>query len=508
MSEFFGLSNQHQLLGLSTATFDEPERGSDDSDDVKCEAHQVATGETRDPASAERLSVQQTTQSPASSDSDGFIQVQCDDANPTLQYGNGVSELGPSPAIVANPFTSPQHAGDFHPPMQFPLSFGDPHLSHGLPMHELPVHQLDSLPVHETMLHDPDIANLFPNSDFFAVPAAPQFPSQLISEGAINSNVETPIHEELTENLVKSESLSPTSMSASSPAPIDMRFKSPPPPADIASRRNKHRPAPLGIPSLRGGPHMAGPKTGIDMPRRNENASPMRRISSATGGLTGRIQKPFVNTGGPRSPFMIERNKEALFQQLQLQSPIMGTRGNAMSPETPDGMNNQCLRENTATSASDDDQNFGFGSLHAIGGFPIYKAESSIKTPPDTPSLAANFPEHFFPNSIEQAWSYVPHDEPLPTPSLCSHGGSELEFSMAPQMPGYVASQPATPSFPPSIGPTYGGFFGGNLANAEYNFPDSYPPECSARSSPAGPLKSKQFQFAQNVTPQDFNQEK
>jgi hypothetical protein len=140
--------------------------------------------------------------------------------------------------------------------------------------------------------------------------------------------------------------------------------------------------------------------------------------------------------------------------------------------------------------------------MGAVNNFPMYKAEMNVKTPPDTPGLASNFPEHFFPNAADQAWNFMPHDEPLPTPSLCSHDGSELQFSMASQIPGYIASQPVTPSFPPSIGPAYGGIYG----NAEYNFPESYPADSSARSSPVAPAKSKQFQFAQNVTPQDFNE--
>jgi hypothetical protein len=84
---------------------------------------------------------------------------------------------------------------------------------------------------------------------------------------------------------------------------------------------------------------------------------------------------------------------------------------------------------------------------------------------------------------------------------------------MAPQLPGYVASQPVTPSFPPSMAPAYtnAGFFGSGAAGlgqqqTEYHFPESYPADASsARSSPVAPLRSKQFQFAQNVTPQDYS---
>jgi hypothetical protein len=333
------------------------------------------------------------------------------------------------------------------------------------------------------------------------MPSMAPFPSQLITDGLARNNNESPVQHASPEIYVKPENVSPCSVPASLPTAADMRFKSPPPPADIASRRNMRRPAPLGLSAIRGGP---GPKTGIDVPRRSETASPMRRISSATGGLPGRVQKSFSN--GPRSPFLMDRTKEAILQSLQSShSQTVASFSTAMSPVSPADANGQGLRENTvATSASDEEQGFALGP---VPGYPVYKADANIKTPPDTPALAANFPEQFFASSAEQAWNFAPHDEPLPTPSLCSHGGSELEFSMAPQMPGYVASQPVTPSFPPSIGPTYNGFFGGgNMSNSEYTFPDSYP-ESSARSSPVGPPKSRQqFQFAQNVTPQDFTE--
>jgi hypothetical protein len=162
------------------------------------------------------------------------------------------------------------------------------------------------------------------------------------------------------------------------------------------------------------------------------------------------------------------------------------------------------------TNASDDKLGYPFGSLGAVNGLPLYNGDAAAaRTPPDTPGLQTHFHEPYLPNSFDHAWNFVPQDEPLPTPSLCSHGGSELEFSMAPQLPGYVASQPVTPSFPPSVGPTYAGYFGTSLGhNTEYHFPDSYPAESSARSSPVAPPRSKQFQFAQNITPQDFNTDK
>lgn len=206
----------------------------------------------------------------------------------------------------------------------------------------------------------------------------------------------------------------------------------------------------------------------------------------------------------------MERNKEALLQSLQDgQSPAMASLNSAMSPLSPGG-HNQSAREGTVgISSSDEEAGFAYGSLGAVGGFSMYKSEATMKTPPGTPGLQMGMQDAYFTGSMDHAWNFAPQDEPLPTPSLCSHGGSELEFSMAPQMPGYVASQPVTPSFPPqSMGPTYNGFFGPSLAQTEYHFPDSYATEPSARSSPTNMPRSKQFQFAQNITPQDFSADK
>jgi hypothetical protein len=206
----------------------------------------------------------------------------------------------------------------------------------------------------------------------------------------------------------------------------------------------------------------------------------------------------------------MDRNKEALLQSLQeTQTPSMASLNNAMPSLGPEGMHGSGMGDGAVgASVPDDEQGYPFGSLGHVSGLPLYNAESAVKSPPETPGVQVGFHESYFPSSLEHAWNYVPQDEPLPTPSLCSHGGSEVEFSMAPHLPGYVASQPVTPSFPPTMGPTYTGFFGTSLGQAEYHFPDSYPAESSARSSPVAPPRSKQFQFAQNITPQDFNTDK
>jgi hypothetical protein len=258
----------------------------------------------------------------------------------------------------------------------------------------------------------------------------------------------------------------------------------------------------------------------------------------------------------------MDRNKEALLQTLQetqQASTSMPTLSSAMAPPmTHDEILASTAVGNGGVHISDDEQNsYPFGSLANLEGMPFYNGNADqhpVKSPLDTPGLGlGTFADAYFPTSLEnhQAWSYTSTqpDDPLPTPSLCSHGGSELEFSMAPALPGYVASQPVTPSFPPpsvaaaaaaSMGPAFppAGFFGnggsaptGSVCGpSEYHFPDSSTavlsssyPECSGvvrcASPPGGipppkPLAqlagagTKQFQFAQNITPQDFSNDK
>jgi hypothetical protein len=207
----------------------------------------------------------------------------------------------------------------------------------------------------------------------------------------------------------------------------------------------------------------------------------------------------------------MDRNKEALLQSLQEnQTPNMASLNSAMSPISPGGVLGSGMGDGAVAAHSPkDDHSYPYGSLAPVGGAHFYaNADSAVRSPPGTPGFPMGFQDGYFPTSFDHSWNYVQQDESLPTPSLCSHGGSELEFSMAPQLPGYVASQPVTPSFPPSMGPTYTGYFGTSLGPTEYHFPDSYPTESSARSSPVAPPRSKQFQFAQNITPQDFSTDK
>ncbi|KAL2132639.1 hypothetical protein VTI74DRAFT_3578 [Chaetomium olivicolor] len=491
--ELYGLHDQQQPQGLSTAGFG----GDDDTTESN------NTSPTRELAN----STPQTTipaapvcRSPASSEHDGLVPVKYE-AIPSPYPTQEMAQSTP-PSAVTGSFAETRVKDELQHPTAFSYRLAD-----AMPTDGMPRLTLDGLTPHNGInMTDTGALSPFSEQDYFATPSASQFPSEMVASSApCNADGHLLRHQTSVESLATSDIASPVSMPDSPSTVSNLRFKPPPPPADIAGRRKSRRPAPLGLTSLRGG---AGPKTGIDAPRRADTVSPLtlRRISSATGSLHGRVQKSFVG-GGPRSPFAMDRNKEALLQSLQeTQAPAMASLSSAMSPISPDGMLASGMGEcPMGPSSSEDEQTYPFGSLGTVGGVSMYNGETTIKSPPGTPGLPLGFHEPYLPNLLEHAWNYGPQDEPLPTPSLCSHGGSELEFSVAPQLPGYVASQPVTPSFPPTIGPTYTGFFGSSLGQTEYHFPDSYPTESSARSSPVALPRSKQFQFAQNITPQDFN---
>ncbi|KAK4242370.1 hypothetical protein C8A03DRAFT_29468 [Achaetomium macrosporum] len=493
---------QYALQGLSAAAFgrDDNTRTEGDYAATKSEpaSHSAATSASATPA---------CDSSPSSSESDGFVHVKYEPSAGSAPPTQGMPELAQRSA-TAGSFHDVQARIEFQQRQQTVFPF---RLAGATAVDCLPRPDFDALnPHHGIGINDVGAFSPFAEQDYFATPSVSQFSSEMsvASSAPTEFNDQLLRHQVSVESLAASDAVSPASMPDSPSTIANSRFKSPPPPADIAGRRKSRRPAPLGLSSLRGGP---GPKTGAEVPRRADTVSPMRRISSATG-LYGRVQKSqFMGPCGPRSPFTMDRNREALLQSLQetTHAPTMASLDSAMSPMSTEGMlgssTGECV---VGVNGQEDDQGYPFGSLGAVNGVPLYNAESAIKSPPGTPGVSMGFHEAYFPSSLDQTWNYVPQDEPLPTPSLCSHGGSEVEFSMAPQLPGYVASQPVTPSFPPTMGPTYTGFFGTSLGQTEYHFPESYPPESSARSSPVAPPRSKQFQFAQNVTPQDFTTDK
>ncbi|KAM0322874.1 hypothetical protein ACHAQA_009215 [Verticillium albo-atrum] len=300
---------------------------------------------------------------------------------------------------------------------------------------------------------------------------------------------------------IKFEHLSPDSAHSPMSGIPSLHFKSPP--VDIASRRNTKRPAQLGTGCMRSFSYnQAGMKTGMELPRRSEIPSPMRRVASATGSLPRGIQKPVSAT--PRSPMYFDRNQESLLLQMAARTPVAPVPHCSAAPPTPNTpviVDTQAMREHTvSSSASEEDKRYTFQ-----GGLPSaqFHMDPTMRTPPDTPGLMSNFSGVMFPNNhLQTNFDYSGiADEPLVTPGL---GGFEAEFpAMSASLPSYVAptcaSQPSTPSYPPTnMGPAFFPSYQGG--NAEYNWC-----EASLKASP-GQSRARNFQFT-NMTAQDFHAE-
>jgi hypothetical protein len=335
----------------------------------------------------------------------------------------------------------------------------------------------------------------------FEMQAAATFPSEYLPSTAMEEPMLIPTSEQAIHGLpqpseiaaeeIKAElQLSPVSLSLSPPTSVDLRFKSPPPPSNLAIRRNIRRPSALHLSSSTSPMIGSGPKTCIDPIR----PSPMRRVASATGTLTGRIQKP-QGAMGPRSPF----NREAFVQNLQrTESPVLESLSGHASPRLAE----MPTREATVSSCTSDED--GLYMLNSAAHIQI--AEHAISTPPVTPGFHATRFEPVFPYGATGAMAF-PRDDSCLTPGLISNG-SDFELSLPGPSAYACASQPVTPSFPGhhSLAQNLWAPLGGNPGPGalEYSFPESYADMSSGRTSP-GPAKAKQFQFTQNVTPQDFH---
>ncbi|KAI1425468.1 hypothetical protein F5Y12DRAFT_365866 [Xylaria sp. FL1777] len=287
------------------------------------------------------------------------------------------------------------------------------------------------------------------------------------------------------------------------PTPTDS-FKSPPPPANIASRRNIPRPAALQAASLRSRSFNI-PKTALDGSKRMDMSSPgssMRRISSATGMGTGRIQKCSV---GPRSPFF--GRAEALLQ-YHTRSPV-GSGAPTFpgaappTPMTPAVFDQHHSREPTVISASPDDGSF----VLSMGVTPNFvqdiKEEHDLKTPPTTPGMMAEFGTNGFVNAFGSGFN-ITTDQPLLTPFF----HSEFPDLSIQNVPGYVETSDggsSTPVYANMMGSglEHHSFTGNAMANTQYDW-DANESVVSSRSSPGYP-RSKQIQFTQNMTPQDYH---
>ncbi|KAI0478236.1 hypothetical protein F4859DRAFT_50655 [Xylaria cf. heliscus] len=288
------------------------------------------------------------------------------------------------------------------------------------------------------------------------------------------------------------------------PTPTDS-FRSPPPPANIASRRNIARPVALQAASLKSRSYNI-PKTALDAPKRMDISAPVasiRRISSATGMGPGRIQK---SSAGPRSPFF--GRAEAILQYHN-RSPVgSGTptfSGAAPpTPMTPAVFDQRHVQEPAVISASPDNASFVLGMGVASNYMQEVKEENDLKTPPTTPGMMTEFGTNGFVGNAFSAGFNITTDQPLLTPYFHSEFP---DLSIQP-VPSYVETSdggPPTPVYPTMMNsnleqPTY---TRNVIANTQYDW-DANESVVSSRSSPGYP-RSKQIQFTPNITPQDYH---
>jgi hypothetical protein len=351
----------------------------------------------------------------------------------------------------------------------------------------------DGLTAEENMFSTP----FSDNSEFQALPTAsyihynvPTFPSESFLDVTTPMPINTNANSEQYGGIYpfRSHATSTMPMSQSPPPPpAELCFK---PHRSIAERRKRQRPTELGDFSKLS--RSQGPRTGIEMGRRLEHPAPMRRTASATGMYPVGISK-----ASTASSYNLKQ--ESLLLGLRTTgSPTLTEFNNAVPPMSPR------VRELTpAMSASSEDHS---------GHYYVKSEPYAMHTPPKTPGLHLNLPPPSFSITADGFGNGL--DDSLLTPGLM-RDSSELEFpgcSNYHPIPRYAASQPVTPGFAPhNFGPSY--MWGAQPTNhaSEYRFPDSSAcyVDSSARSSPGGQHLAApvSFQFAQNITPQDFRVE-
>ncbi|KAK1597995.1 homeobox domain-containing protein [Colletotrichum navitas] len=400
-------------------------------------------------------------------------------------------ELNISYNLASDPFFSNQSSCDFTSSMPLEANNQTPgHLTLSIPNQYLP-HLSESASASSfSSYHHLSSASDFGDS---LAPMPPHGLSGNLTEPTPINVKQEQMHADVID---KFDQFSPASMSHSPPdiSTSDFRFKSPST-IDIASRRNSKRPAQLVSCVRSQSYNYSGPKTGIEMPRRMEAPSPMRRVASATGNFPRGIQK--MASSGPRSPLYFDRNQENLLLQMASRSSVSRSPGAPPTPNTPIVTGHQTRRETTVSSMSsaEDEKSYNLQNTLTV---PQYSMDPTMRTPPDTPGMLTTMP-----NSIFPTFDFNVPDDPLPTPGF---GGFEQEFStMSTSIPSYVAhgcaSQPVTPSYPPSnMGPA---FYSPYSGNTEYNWSDA--PAVSVKLSP-DQSRSRQFQFT-NMTAQDFHGE-
>ncbi|KAI1767741.1 hypothetical protein GGR53DRAFT_518201 [Hypoxylon sp. FL1150] len=336
----------------------------------------------------------------------------------------------------------------------------------------------------------------------FATPVSDGNLNGFLNLSNCGDNDSTPISEEQATTMIHQ----------GMPTPDDS-FKSPPPPANIACRRNIARPANLQTASLRSRSYNLpyGSKTVIDGSKRVDPSSPglpMRRIVSTAGSMHGRIQK---SSPGPRSPMFYNRNPETLLQWHarspvgQIAAAFPGTA--PPTPLTPAVVDQSSI---VSPTCSDESPFLLNGSLPATT-VSESKSDPNLKTPPTTPGLLTPFGnQNFAANSFNTGADFHA-DHPVWTPFQAEFPGFNMHH-----VPSYTeandGSLPTTPLYPnptnaafvrAGMMPNMIGALMGNMGNTQFDW-DANESVNSTKSSPNQP-RSKQIQFTQNMTPQDYN---
>jgi hypothetical protein len=354
----------------------------------------------------------------------------------------------------------------------------------------------------------------------------PTFPSQLLVGHGDQDRTPRPFQTQSFEDAGEGSDFQ------SPPSSIESRFKSPPPPANIAARRSKANPAALGTSALKD-KTSTGPKTSNNTESvKRLHGSPstaMRRVSSASGlnVLAGRVQKssqmpmrsplkrnfttgtpsleqpnikmPMRNRSWltmPRGPPTPRSPREMLLTQglVLHEEPIQQDEG-SQSGQTPQDQSTP-----SSSSQSESDGSYMFERQHPVC-FP-HGLMNNMASPPETPGN---------PNSFMH-WGYEVPDDALLTP-----GFSSFDSVMQMPQPHYVS--PLTASQPPT--PAFGGHFNGfpfahhspvfemvpamDSGASEYCFQDNglqYPMVTSTKASPEQP-RDKIYTF-NNATQKDF----
>ncbi|OTB19697.1 hypothetical protein K445DRAFT_148660 [Daldinia sp. EC12] len=272
------------------------------------------------------------------------------------------------------------------------------------------------------------------------------------------------------------------------PTPTDS-FKSPPPPANIASRRNIPRPATLQTSSLRSRSYNLGyaPKMPLDP---SSPGSAIRRIASGTSNH-GRIQKP---SSGSRSPMFLNRNAEALIMQFQNRSPVISVSSMFPGAAPPTPMTPAVVDKQDIRDARRPEYQYSLGN-----NLPV--SESNLKTPPDTPGVLAQLGNHNYHSNVFNHGMNFSADQPIFTPFETEF--PDLNMQNVPCYAELNDGLPTTPMYSNMMGSVQEQNTYAQHATGNTQFDWDANESVNSKPSP-NQSRSRLIQFTQNMTPQDY----